>query len=318
MTAPRSDLAFLSVNKTPAISSTESDNRFQMPDTNEFIQACCRTVDLKLRNVQVDSSGRRNLVILDPLSSSIYRFPRESDDAEALEGSAIRHRAAADLGLPVPQVLDYRTGPPTVAHIHTERLDGIGLDHPIIQGLAARQPERIGRQLSGLLRQLRDISPDRWPIPGPSLPKIWAAQIDRFAALEGQVPQDFFDSSMAAAQLALAASKQAHYGLVHGDLGGVNTRFDDQGRLVGVLDWDAAGPGDVAADVAAVAQGIPALARLELVASFPEFAADIERCDLYVDTWTGQGALWAIEVGDEEALADMIKRERARVAVART
>jgi aminoglycoside 2''-phosphotransferase len=297
----------------PAISAQAAQHRFLMPDTSEFIQACCRTVGLSRVDVQVDSSGRRNLVILHAASTSVYRFPREISDAKTLAQSAIRHRAAADLGLPVPRLLSYRPGSPSVAHMHTEWIDGIGLDHPVIQGLGARQPERIGRQLAGLLRKLRDIAPERWPTPGLQLSDIFSDLISRLAELQGRVPDEFFHSAIAAAEIALAASADARYGLVHGDLGGVNTRFDEQGRLVGVLDWDGAGPGDVAADVTAIAEGIPNPARQALIASFPGFAADIARCGRYVDTWAGQGALWAIEVGDEEALADVVAREAARV-----
>ncbi|MDX1620635.1 MAG: phosphotransferase [Nitriliruptorales bacterium] len=41
--------------------------------------------------------------------------------------------------------------------------------------------------------------------------------------------------------------------LVHGDLAGDNMRWDDRGRLVGVLDWDLASPWDQAVDAACLA-----------------------------------------------------------------
>lgn len=42
--------------------------------------------------------------------------------------------------------------------------------------------------------------------------------------------------------------------LVHGDLGGANLHWDENGNLLGVLDWDLAQPFDQAVDVACLAQ----------------------------------------------------------------
>lgn len=295
-----------------AIDSRREAFRPELPESEEFVTRCLRTLGLPRREVRVDGSGRRNLVILHPDSNSIFRFPRVQVDADLLPESAVRHRTATHLGLPVPPLLGAITGPPGSAHLHVRLIDGVGLDQPTIQGLAVRQPVRIGRQLAALILQLRWISPARWPSPGLDWSVIWTDLARRVAGLEHHVPADFFDSSNAAVDRARDASRNAHLGLVHGDLGGVNTRFDDRGRLTGVLDWDGAGIGDVAADVAAVALGIPTAARTAMIATFPEFQSDIDRCNAYVDTWAAQGALWALEVGDEIALNDMIDRERSK------
>lgn len=309
---PVADTTGESVTRRTAIGSRGAAFRIGAPESEDFVTLCLRTLELRLRDVRIDGSGRRNLVILHPASNSVFRFPRAQVDAESLQESALRHHSAWRLGLPVPPLLSHNTGSAGTAHLQIQMLNGTGLDQPMIQGLAARQPVRVGRQLATLLLQLRDISPARWPSTGIVWSELWTNLIRRVSTLEHQVPPDFFESASAAAERARDASKNALFGLVHGDLGGVNTRFDSHGRLTGVLDWDGSGIGDVAADVAAVAIGIPTPAREAMIATFPEFKVDIARCDTYVDTWAGQGALWAIEAGDETALNEMIARERSR------
>lgn len=302
------------VRQTAAIDAHAASFRVVLPESEEFVASCLRTLDLPRRDVRIDGSGRRNLVVVHPASDSVFRFPRIQVDADALDQSAVRHRAVVQLGLPVPPLLGHLSGPPGVAHLRIRRIGGIGLDQPTIQGLAVRRPARVGRQLAAFLMQLRAIGPERWPLPAPDWSGLWADLTSRVAELEDHVPTDFFESVSAAVARACEASGDARFGLVHGDAGGVNTRFDAHGRLSGVLDWDGAGIGDVAADVAAVAAGIPTPAREEMISTFPEFEADIARCDTYVDTWAGQGAIWAIEVGNEIALREMIVRERSRAA----
>ena len=312
MSTPVGDTASAMATERIAIGSRTADFRIVPPESEDFVTLCLETLGLQHCDVRIDGSGRRNLVILHPDSNSVFRFPRVQVDAESLEESALRHHAAAQLGLPVPPLLGHVTGPAGTAHLQVRLINGTGLDQPMIQGLAARQPVRIGRQLAALLIQLRDISPARWSSTGVNWSELWTDLLNRVSKLEHHVPVDFFESVSAAVERAHDASQNAHFGLVHGDVGGVNTRFDDHGRLTGVLDWDGAGIGDVAADVAAVAAGIPTPAREAMIATFPEFQIDIERCDRYVETWAGQGALWAIEVGDEVALNEMIVRERSR------
>jgi aminoglycoside phosphotransferase (APT) family kinase protein len=41
--------------------------------------------------------------------------------------------------------------------------------------------------------------------------------------------------------------------LVHGDLGGSNVHYSADGKLLGILDWDLAIPGDAAIDAALMA-----------------------------------------------------------------
>lgn len=51
-----------------------------------------------------------------------------------------------------------------------------------------------------------------------------------------------------------AALPEVEAHLVHGDLGGHNLHWDQEGRLIGVLDWDLAQPFDQAVDVACLGQ----------------------------------------------------------------
>lgn len=308
----RQDTAGAPGAKRVAIGSREAYFRTMPPESDDFVGQCLRTLGLRLGDVRIDGTGRRNLVVVHQDSDSVFRFPRVEADAESLPDAAVVHQTAAHFGLPVPALLGYQAGSAGTAHMQVQFLAGGGLDSPTVQGLAARQPVRIGRQLAALLLDLRSISPTRCPLPRVVWSEIWTDLARSVASIEHHVPSDFFDSVNTAVDRAHDASKSAQMGLVHGDLGGVNTRFDDPGRLTGVLDWDGSGVGDVAADVTAVAMGIPTAARKAMIATVPEFRNDIKRCETYVDTWAGQGALWAIEVGDEIALEDMIARERER------
>lgn len=300
------------VPERAAIDARAAIFRTMVPESAQFVTSCLQTLDLQHCEVRIDSSGRRNLVILHPGSNSVFRFPRVQDGADSLHESAVRHQAAAQLDLPVPQLLGHVSGPPGVGHLHIRMIRGLGLDQPMIQGLAARQPVRIGRQIAAFLLQLRAISPARWPSPAVDWAQLWTDLVKRMSKLEGHVPPDFFEAASAAVDRAHTASRSACFGLVHGDAGGVNTRFDDRGRLTGVLDWDGAGIGDVAADVAAIAVGVPGPVKDAMIATFPEFETDINRCDTYVESWAGQGALWAIETGNETALNEVIAGEGVR------
>ena len=281
-------------------------------ESETFVAACLRSVDLAREATIVDSSGHRSLVIVAPGRNRVYRFPREPGDAAEIADYGRRHALSAALGLPVPRWYQTNSGGPGEAFLELERITGLGLDSPMVWNLAARRPVAVGRQFANLLLQLRAIGTTMWPLPRINLTAMWADLSVRVRQLQGHVPNDVYDSMEEATLTAMSANRSAHLALVHGDLGGVNARFSDQGRLAGVLDWDGAGVADVAADAAAVAIGLPQAAREVLFQTAPVIAEDADRCQAYVDTWAAQGALWSVANDDEPGLADMIRRERER------
>jgi aminoglycoside 2''-phosphotransferase len=282
-------------------------------DSPDFIAACLDHIELTKDVVKIDGTGRRSLVIIVEHSNRVYRFPRETQDAAEITDYASRHTLGVALGLPVPALHQTQTGAPGQAFLELDFVPGKGLDHPSVQGLAARKPIALGRQLANVLLRLREVSPSHWGLPGVDLVELWDKVARQITELEGHVPREVFDSMSQAAEQAGTANRSAHIGLVHGDLGGVNTRIDGHGRITGVLDWDGAGLGDVAADAAAVAVGIPRVAREILFQTAPILSQDVNRCQKYVDTWAGQGAVWAIANDDAPLLAEMVERERHRM-----
>ncbi|MCH9817071.1 MAG: aminoglycoside phosphotransferase family protein [Actinomycetia bacterium] len=307
-------LPFKSHRRTPALSQGAIRTGSWINDSTEFVQTCLDQVGLARDTVVVDSSGHRSLVIVSKTQQRVYRFPREANDAAEIADYGKRHELSAALGLPVPRWYRTHLGRPGEAFLELELIGGNGLDHPMVVGLAARRPVAVGRQFAYLLLQLRAISATLWPLPRIDLTGLWDDLAIRVRELEGHVPNDVYEAMDRAALAAIVANRSAHLGLVHGDLGGVNARFSELGRLTGVLDWDGAGIADVAADAAAVSVGLPPEARAVLFQTAPVIAEDAARCQAYVDTWTAQGALWALANDDEHGLNDMIRRERERMA----
>lgn len=94
--------------------------------------------------------------------------------------------------------------------------------------------------------------------------------------------------------------------LRHGDFGGGNILHDPASLSVtGVIDFDFAGLGDPALDLAALSTyGEAFLARG--LSAYPELAAMLPRARRYRATFALQQALYALRAGDQDELADGI------------
>lgn len=110
-------------------------------------------------------------------------------------------------------------------------------------------------------------------------------------------------------------SRSFEYGPVirHGDFGAGNILVDPAtSRLSGVIDFDSAGLGDPAVDLATVvAPGGYGNAFVQAFRSaYPVTDAILARCEFYRGTWALQEALHGIDVGDAGAFERGIARYR--------
>jgi aminoglycoside 2''-phosphotransferase len=89
--------------------------------------------------------------------------------------------------------------------------------------------------------------------------------------------------------------------LIHGDFGTSNLLYDAAARrITGVIDFDGAGPGDPATDIAALMSYGDDFMSL-LVDEYPVSEGLLARARLYRGTFALQEALFGIEHGDSDA-----------------
>jgi aminoglycoside phosphotransferase (APT) family kinase protein len=240
-------------------------------------------------------------VVVDVGRGVARRVPRYEAERAALPGLVAKLRAASALALPAPPVLGADLeGPLGVAHVELGYVPGVGLRHPSVACLPAAGRERLVRDLTGLLSALRDADLARWPAGDDGR---WA---ERWLALRRDVAELVVPRlapagvarALADADAAVAAAADAPIALAHGDLGGENVRVDPAtGALTGVLDWDSAGPGDPAVDLAALSVSVPA----PVVERLPATAGDALRARAYARTFALQDAVFGLRRGDAEA-----------------
>jgi aminoglycoside phosphotransferase (APT) family kinase protein len=93
-------------------------------------------------------------------------------------------------------------------------------------------------------------------------------------------------------------NRQIRPTLVHGDFGTSNILYDPEtGNVVGLIDFDSAGVGDPAVDLAAAyCYGLQRFAHV-----YPEVSAMANRVDFYRGTFALQEVLFGAENGDDVA-----------------
>jgi len=284
----------------------------------------------------LDRRGMRNDVLVDRLAGVVYRFPRYADDLVLLPLTAARLDAVRALGVPAPRVIGgVLAGELGRAHLVLTHVPGIALDDDAVPDLPPAVLDRLGADLGRILVRLRHLPADGWPEPVPDWVELWTSMADRCRArvlpLLGRAAAAQAVDDLAAA---VDAARVAPAGLVHGDLGGVNVRLDPAtGDVTGVIDWDAATPGDAAGDVAAVrALAVPGrrpdpppamLAQFppgddegagyeqvirSMVRAEPSLREDLARFAAYLATWPLQGALYGVEHADRRLVEDGLTR----------
>jgi len=255
------------------------------------------------------AKGQTSDVVISRGLRQVWRFPRTEAGVSRLGLAAERTRAARALGLPAPEVLDLVPDlAPGRAHLVFRYLPGSGLNPEVLARLDQPGRRRLCTDLAHVLGQLRAGRVSRWPGPEIGWVERWEllaehvrAEVVRGLPLAGR--------QLAEAELAAAvqAARGAPAGLLHGDLGSSNLLVDPaDGRLTGVLDWEGAGPGDPAVDLAAIRSTLdkdprqPSLLGL-LLEQDPALAADLARAGAYLATFALQEALHGVRTDDDAA-----------------
>ncbi|GAA2279405.1 hypothetical protein GCM10010149_24040 [Nonomuraea roseoviolacea subsp. roseoviolacea] len=268
-------------------------------------------------------AGESADVVLDDATGLAWRFPRRPAGAGALASLAERMRLVRAHGVPAPEVVEVRDDCLVMRLVHGE---------PLAPG---REPDPAA--LTGLLERLASVplgraaGPDRREERGEPADDVWREErrtpADDVWRGEWRAPADdvwreewreLADDvrrlvvpllapgqgrrALADATRALRTAESAPAGFVHGDLGGANVLIagaPGAARVAGVLDWEAAGPGDPAVDLAALSVSVGPATRARLAEAFPGLAA---RADAYAATFALQEAVYGLREGDASAV----------------
>jgi aminoglycoside phosphotransferase (APT) family kinase protein len=163
------------------------------------------------------------------------RVPEAKTEVAAM----LRVARAADLGLPVPELLGHDLAEQTgYALVLTGHLPGSSAIPAEPDSGQLRALGAVAARISSVtVTATRGLPVRRRPIEG--------ADFARLRREQGA------SQLLRAAEAAVAAARPSddRTGLVHGDLWRGNTLWDDEGRLTGLLDWDCAGIGPAGIDL---------------------------------------------------------------------
>lgn len=286
--------------------------------------------------------GQRHDVVLDHAERVAWRFPRTTAALAAFPVSVARTRAAHAVGLPAPEVLALLDGPLGTARVGLRQLDGVGMSREVVDCLAPDARNVLVAGLAGLLGALSSVDQVAWP-DAPTDPRpegsgcsggragaeptarpVCSAQawqqgwLDLGRRLRSEVlPLIGSEPGQLAAQADIVAAETTAgsvgaYGLTHADLGGANVLLEvSTGAITGVLDWDDAGPGDPAVDLAAVLAHAPQWLSEAILTADPAVAAMAQRAEAYIRTFALQQALWGVESGVEAEVTSGLAHYRA-------
>ncbi len=252
-------------------------------------------------------SGQRHDVVL--TTGEAWRFPRTPAALDVLARSADRARAAHGLGLPAPAVIGVVAGDLGVARMGLSRVHGVGLSPRVTRTLSAVAQQRLAADLVSLLTALRTARPTSWPGDDEGWVARWEQLADRLRTDVLPTIASARGRSRAEAEVSAAVSAAAAVaslgGLTHGDLGGENVLLDPaSGAVVGVLDWDEAGPGDPAVDLAAILAHAQPWLVTALHEEDPTLRELTQRSAAYQGTFALQQALWGLDSGDPREVAE--------------
>ncbi|GAB4108801.1 MAG: phosphotransferase [Roseiflexaceae bacterium] len=245
----------------------------------------------------------------------IFRFPRGPQAAAGMAATVgLLERLRGRLPLPIPDPRYRATDPHTGAlrWVGYPMLPGEPLWHETLAALADEAAlDRLALQLAGFLRALHTLPPD---VVAPHLAPRDEALV--WAGLAADFERELFPFMRPDARNTVAAQLKelledlragpSPLALRHGDFGGGNLLYDPASLVVtGVIDFDFAGLGDPALDVAALstygeaflARGLPA---------YPAMAAMLPRARRYRATFALQQALYALRAGDQAEFEDGI------------
>jgi aminoglycoside 2''-phosphotransferase len=249
----------------------------------------------------------------------VCRFPRSADGVAALAREhAVLMGIRGRLPLETPEPIQLHLGgaQPGEAFLAYRLIPGEGLWH---ETLGAIQDEtvldRLAGQLGGFLYALHTLPPE--VIDFPLEPADTRAHI---IAAYGRVREKLFPFMRPAArewavqhwETFLDTPRHFAYrpALRHSDFGTGNLVYDPEAQtLRGVLDWQWAGPGDPATDIAGLLGYGERFVR-RLAATYPGLDALWERVLFWHGTYALEEALYGIESGDAEAFEAGIRSFR--------
>ncbi|MBB4683816.1 aminoglycoside phosphotransferase family protein [Amycolatopsis jiangsuensis] len=199
---------------------------------------------LRLDDAFVAADGNVHDVLLIPGVAAV-RVSRRALAAAAMPRRMTALRMLASAGLPcqVPEPLTPVTMFGDRAAVAVSWIDGAAL------------PEGVGdpAQVAEVLAAVRSVPLDDALLAalderalGPSWSTVLAEEI------LPRLPRRWQSEGRRRLDAALAMEPVAD-ALVHGDLGGSNVHWSAEGKLLGILDWDLAMPGDPALDAALMA-----------------------------------------------------------------
>ena len=265
--------------------------------------------DFAIREARLhEGEGQFNdiLVIND---SHIFRFSRYASQAPRLaQEVALLRYLQGRLPLPVPDPLFAHFEPPQPGQVFMgyAMLSGKPLWRETMHALDPAGLPGIAAQLAGFLQALHTL-----PVDGPGLDLPVAGGRAGWEQLYADIRQHLYPHMRPAARLEVSAHFERYLdeprlhafqpALRHGDFGGSNILHDPQSlAITGIIDFGFAGPGDPAADIAAVfTYGEPFNSVFRTC--YPGIETLEERARFYRGTFALQEALHGVIVGDREA-----------------
>lgn len=247
-------------------------------------------------------------VVIDAGQDRVWRFPRYEEARNSQPLWVERVRAARNLGLPAPEILGGDLDAPLgKSHVVLRYVRGVGLTDPAVADLPVEARQRLAEGLGELLRLLRNVDPTSWPAVGR---QSWHGRWAEFRqhVLDIVLPlltSAGADRARAEVEWAVQAAECAPRpdAFVHGDLGGANVLLEpSSGALTGVLDWDSAGFGDPAIDLAALSVSLPAPVFDMVMTRSPGLKTELERARAYARTFALQEAVFGLFNGEERAV----------------
>ena len=270
------------------------------------IRAACP--DLTIETIDWNDAGQFNHVAV-VNRAIIFRFPRYADQARRLAHHAnlLRQiREHLNLAIPNPIYLGLDSDLPGEAFIGYPIIPGVPLRRDTLSAASPQAVQTIVCQLATFPRLLHALPP---PLATPDTVNLDGP--DRWADLYARIQARLFRHMSPGARSDVSRHFESHpedarsfdYEPVirHGDFGTGNILFDPASESVrGVIDFDFAGLGDPATDLAVVLApgGFGDRLAEQFRAHYPVTDAMLARCDFYRGTWALQEALHGIESGD--------------------
>jgi aminoglycoside phosphotransferase (APT) family kinase protein len=252
------------------------------------------------------------------LGDVAYRLPRDEVSRRLLPSriELLRALSQCDLpaAIPTPLSGDAAGEPLGRCHVALQRLPGVAAGPELLATTSAEAA--VATDLAALLARLQELGSDS--AVGQAVPRSGRDHWSRFADDVREVLYPLMsDEGRARAEAELTgvlAVDPVGRSLVHSDLGGANLLWTTDGagpRLTGVLDWDEAGIGNQACDLASIAAtfGWPLATRVgaRLGGGQASLIADAKAI---AETFALQQALPAALSGDRAALDDGMTRYR--------